>query len=274
MTFGKMSPYSEHTITETSYSADTWVGTFTISTGYDGEQHLSISGAKNPAGSIMLPDTSHIFIVDTTPPSGSLSINGGATYTNSQSVTLTLSAEDAAQMHFSNDDVSWTSWESYATSKSWTLSSGDGKKTVYVEFKDSTGNVSKTHSDTIILDTTSPTGTFSINSGGDYTNSRSVTLTFNASSSSASLSLANASPSLMRFSNEDFVWTDWESYATSRSWTLSSEDGKKTVYVEFKDPAGNVSKTYSGSIILHRTPPTVAITSPCAESCLKGEVAV
>jgi len=78
----------------------------------------------------------------------------------------------------------------------------------------------------------------------------------------------------MRFSNEDFVWTDWESYSSSKSWTLRSGDGRKTVYAEFKDPAGNVSKTYSDSIILHRTPPTVAITSPCAGSCLKGEVAV
>ncbi|TKJ47080.1 hypothetical protein CEE34_05580 [Candidatus Aerophobetes bacterium Ae_b3a] len=276
VTFGRTDLYDEHTVTETDYSADTWVGTFTIEAGYDGEQNISISGAKDLAGNPMDPDTdtSHTFLVDTTSPAGSILINGGASYTNSQSVTLSLSAENAAQMHFSNDNASWSSWESYSSSRSWTLSSGDGEKTVYVQFKDSVGNLSETYSDTIILDTTSPTGTFSINSGDDYTNSRSVTLSFNASSSSASLSLANASASLMRFKNEDSSWSSWESYSSSRSWTLSSEDGKKTVYAEFKDPAGNVSKTYSGSIILHRTPPTVAITSPCAESCLKGEVAV
>ncbi|TKJ43237.1 hypothetical protein CEE34_11600 [Candidatus Aerophobetes bacterium Ae_b3a] len=186
VTFGRKDSYDEHTIEKTDYSADTWVGEFTIGTGYDGEQHISISDAQDLADNLMDTDSSHTFLVDTTSPAGSILINGGA----------------------------------------------------------------------------------------GYTNSRSVTLSFNASSSSASLSLANISPSWMRFKNEDSSWSSWESCSSSKSWTLSSGDGKKTVYVEFKDSVGNVSKTYSGSIILHRTPPTVAITSPCAESCLKGEVTV
>jgi len=66
VTFGKVSPYTDRTVTQASYSADTWMGTFLISTGYDGEQHLSISGAKDLAGNPMDPDpdTSHTFFVD------------------------------------------------------------------------------------------------------------------------------------------------------------------------------------------------------------------
>ncbi|MEK6837896.1 MAG: fibronectin type III domain-containing protein, partial [Nanoarchaeota archaeon] len=52
---------------------------------------------------------------------------------------------------------SCSSWETYATSKAWTLTSGDGTKTVYVWFKDSVGNANTSpYSDLIILDTTAP----------------------------------------------------------------------------------------------------------------------
>jgi len=196
-------------------------------------------------------------------PTGSILINNGATYTNSQEVTLNLVSSDAAEMRFKNEGSSWASWEAYAPSKSWTLTSGDGEKRVYVQFRSSGGDTSEPYSDTIILDTTSPGGSISIDGGATYTNSQSVTL---------SLSAENTAQ--MHFSNDNSFWSSWEPYATSKSWTLSSGDGEKTVYAEFKDPAGNVSKTYSDTIILHRTPPTVAITSPCAGSCLKGEVAI
>ena len=39
----------------------------------------------------------------------------------------------------------------YATSKAWTLTSGDGAKTVYAKFKDASENVSSTVSDTITV---------------------------------------------------------------------------------------------------------------------------
>ena len=56
-----------------------------------------------------------------------------------------------AQMQFSNDNFTWSDPENYATTKNWTLSSGDGTKTVYVKFKDAAGNWSDVFSDTIIL---------------------------------------------------------------------------------------------------------------------------
>ena len=93
---------------------------------------------------------------DLIPPSGSVSISSGVAYTALTSVTLTLSASDSSsvpQMCISNTTLC-SLWETYATSKSWTLSSGDGEKTVYVWFKDSVGNINTTpYSDSIILDT-------------------------------------------------------------------------------------------------------------------------
>lgn len=60
-------------------------------------------------------------ILDTTPPSGSIIINGNADYAATTSVTLALSATDltsgVAEIRFSNDNITYTNWQTYATSK-------------------------------------------------------------------------------------------------------------------------------------------------------------
>jgi hypothetical protein len=91
--------------------------------------------------------------VDTGAPYGTILINSGAGSTRSYSVTLTLSAGDArsgvTQMRFSNDGFVWSAWTPYATSASWTLSSGDGTKTVRAQFRDAAGNLSAVALDSI-----------------------------------------------------------------------------------------------------------------------------
>jgi hypothetical protein len=97
---------------------------------------------------------------DTTPPTGTVTINGGAATTASTSVTLTLSATDnsgtVSQMQFSSDGTTYSAWEVYATSKAWTLFSGDGEKSVYAKFRDAAGNVSAAATDSITLSTAPP----------------------------------------------------------------------------------------------------------------------
>ena len=91
---------------------------------------------------------------DTTPPTGTITINSGEPVTNNPAVTLTLTCSDnivCSQMQFSNDDVTYSTAEAYGTTKSLTLSPGDGTKTVYVKFKDAAGNWSTAYSDTIEL---------------------------------------------------------------------------------------------------------------------------
>jgi PKD repeat protein/ribosomal protein L40E len=87
------------------------------------------------------------------PPKGSLNINNDAASTDSATVTLNLAAElssNIAEMRFSNDNVEWSDWTTYAAWAPWTLQPGDGTKTVYVQFKDDNGQIS-TFSDTITL---------------------------------------------------------------------------------------------------------------------------
>ena len=88
-------------------------------------------------------------------------INGGAAATNSRNVTLALTATDVltsvTQMRFSNTGTSFSAAEAFAPTKAWSLTSGAGTKTVYVQFKDALGNWSGSVSDTIVFDTTAPT---------------------------------------------------------------------------------------------------------------------
>lgn len=95
-----------------------------------------------------------ILIWDTTAPTGSVKINGDVNVTNSQIITLTHTAStDVEKMLISNSDdfstATTPSWENYATSKLWVLSSGNDTKTVYVKFMDQAGNISSVYSDSI-----------------------------------------------------------------------------------------------------------------------------
>jgi len=89
-------------------------------------------------------------------------INNGAAVTNSPNVTLTLDAFDPvgiATMQFSNDGTFYSAEEPYATTKAWTLSTGDGFKTVYVKFRDKslpTGNLYSPFTTAITLATAAP----------------------------------------------------------------------------------------------------------------------
>ncbi|MFC6605023.1 Ig-like domain-containing protein [Ectobacillus funiculus] len=97
---------------------------------------------------------------DSTPPEGHFVINTGAEFTKDPNVTLSLEAKDdlsgVSQVRFSTDAKEWTEWEAYKTAKEFTLPSGDGEKTVYVEFNDHAGNVSEMYQQKITLDMTAP----------------------------------------------------------------------------------------------------------------------
>lgn len=96
-----------------------------------------------------------ILIVDTTSPVGSIEINSGYAETSSLSVILNISAtddlSDVVSMRLTNDPLlGWGAWETFSTEKSWNLIKGKaGAKYVYVEFRDSYGNVSATYLDSI-----------------------------------------------------------------------------------------------------------------------------
>ena len=112
----------------------------------------------------------------------------------------------------------------------------------------------------LVLDTLAPSGvSLSINSGAEYTTSRNVTLAIGTSDS-------DTTGYPMKIWGIDGIGAEsdasWETFATSKSVTLPSGDGLKTVYVKIRDDVYNESSAVSASITLNTSVPAVTITGP------------
>src|SRR3989338_7071964 len=252
----------------TSYNSNV---SFTLSSG-NGTKTVYV-WFKDAVGNISSPANATISLnqTDTTAPtSPSISINSGATSTTTASVTLTLSASDDTGVtgYYASESsitpsltaTGWTtvtSATSYSATGAFTLSSSSGTKTVYVWFKDAAGNISSSANSSITLtastDGTNPTNqSVSINSGSSSTTSTSVTLTLSATDNVGVTGYCAKESSTI--SANDTCWTSvtsTTSYSANVSYTLSSGTGIKTVYVFFRDAAGNVSGSAIGGITLN-----------------------
>lgn len=85
---------------------------------------------------------SSLWAVSASGPTGTLQINSGAIYASSSDVILTIKADDSANiagMQVGNG-TAYRDTEAYVETKSWTLTTGDGLKTVRVRFIDLLGN--------------------------------------------------------------------------------------------------------------------------------------
>ncbi|WP_347274635.1 SBBP repeat-containing protein [Candidatus Kuenenia sp.] len=129
---------------------------------------------------------------------------------------------------------------------------------------------------TTLSDTTKPSGSISINNGNPYTNSANVTLKLSASDdvgiTGYYISTNSSTPS-----SSSSGWTSISSttnYSASILYTLDDGDGSKTIYVWYKDGAGNISDIYSDSIILDTTPPEITITSPTTNDTYSTTISV
>lgn len=196
-------------------------------------------------------------LIDNTAPTGSVSINGGAAYTNKTAVSAALSVKDngsgISKMRFSYDNVVWLAWENYLTSKNFTLSAGNGTKNLYVQYNDAAGNTSIPYHASIILDTLPPTGSVTLNGGAASTNSATVTATISATDSGGTVAQ-------MQFSWDNINWQAWQAYAVSKNLTLPTS-GFNTLYVRFKDAAGNISSVVNTSIVYNQLMPLTLTVS-------------
>ncbi|MFB0499838.1 MAG: OmpL47-type beta-barrel domain-containing protein [Candidatus Hadarchaeaceae archaeon] len=179
----------------------------------------------------------------TAPKVLSFEINAGSRYTNSTSVELTISALNAVEMQFSNDGVIWGEgeWESYATSKSYTLSAGEGTKNVYIKVRDSVGDIGQPSVSSIILDRTSPSTTHSLSGDLDVNGYKgSVVVTLN------STDVYGVESTRYRIDNDE-----WQ---TGSTFVISSE-GEHTIEYYSTDAAGNEEQIKSLQVKLY-TPTT------------------
>jgi formylglycine-generating enzyme required for sulfatase activity len=199
---------------------------------------------------MLLPQPAARAVADTTPPTGTIVINGNRSATNSRTVTIAMTWADTggsgvARMRFSDDGSTWTAYESLAPSKSHTLPEGaDGHRTIRVQFIDLANNRSATCSDYIRLDRSAPTGAIAINAGASSTMTRCVTLGLTCTDGTGS------GVSKTRFSDNGSTWTAWENPKTTRAHVLPVGFGYHTVRVQYLDGAGNYSTVYSDYIKL------------------------
>lgn len=182
------------------------------------------------------------FKIDNTDPAGTVTINSDAPYTKSKNVTLNLSASDStgsglAKMHFKNDGGTWSAWQSYAAAKSWTLTSANGTKKVWAQFKDKAGNLSTAVCDTIILDTVKPSA--SLSTPGISTKT-SKTRKFKVKWRGADSGSGIASYIVRYRFNARRKWKTWKKNTTARSAYFKGRAGRTYYFrVRAKDKAGN-----------------------------------
>ncbi len=180
-----------------------------------------------------------------------LVINGGAQYTTTRQVNLTILANTATQMILSNNaDFSGAQWENYATSKTWSLESGDGEKTVYMKVKYDNGKESNVVTAKIKPQPMNPSIVI-IADTVQYTPTREVKLKLSATGSNLKMKLSEDSM---------FTGIDWQPYLATPIFQLSTGDGPKKVYAKFKNDFEIESAAVQDDIIMDTTPPTAVLT--------------
>jgi hypothetical protein len=114
-----------------------------------------------------------------------------------------------------------------------------------------TGDMNLTHVTLqgIKLDKTPPLGNITAT---PTTSTPTITLTVSATDTSSGIAQ-------MCFSNDNSTWSNWEPYATTKTWNLTDGDGQKTVTAKFLDNAGLASTT-SCSVTLQTPQPTATPT--------------
>ncbi len=194
---------------------------------------------------------------DTTPPTVRVQINGGAQYTKSRTVQLEITAQDDSggplEMRIWDDKSSYGSWRAYSDRVTWELTTGDGRRTVYVKVRDAAGNEAQAQA-VITLDTEPPIirSVQTKNIGPD-----SAVITWSTDENSDSwVYYGTYSPNLV-MGQYDFV--------TSHSVALYGLSPNTDYYfrVRSADAAGNMAEsstlTFRTSQLGDRNPPTGSI---------------
>ena len=199
--------------------------------------------------------------LDTTLPTGTLQVNSGDAATASATVAVDAVGLTEPVVYALLNEAEDCSQATYTTSFSQTLSVAahplvdeDGLRTVRACLRDAAGQQAVIV-DTILLDTTPPAATMTINDGAATTTSTSVTLQFDAVDGDTvafgeGISCGSAT---------------YEAYAASKAYTLQGADGTKTVTACLRDAAGNTQEV-SASIDLDTANPsgTVVVAAGAA----------
>ncbi|MFA5747767.1 MAG: S-layer homology domain-containing protein, partial [Candidatus Absconditabacterales bacterium] len=245
--------------TVSTIDTPTYTGAERTTTGTFTGSHFFIKIISCTNANVCSTQKLYEYIQDQTTPTvidGGFQINTGATYTTGTSVWFTnISGTDSCNQVWvsygtSSNIIYSSDWTTDFTNKSVILNTGDGTKTGYVRFKDCADNITGSLTDTIILDSTPPTGSFEINSGSAYTNSGIVWIT-------NITGLDNYELSGMRFTTAGSGWGGRTGFSTANGrFDLIGGTGTKVISGQLIDKAGNIFNM-SDSISYNNVGPTI-----------------
>jgi murein DD-endopeptidase MepM/ murein hydrolase activator NlpD len=197
-------------------------------------------------------------------------INNDAASTTSRTVTLNNTATGNPTQYIASESSTFSgaTWQTYSTAPSFTLSPGNGTKTVYFKVRNSAGVESPVVSDSIILDTTAPTnvqvtaptsgqtvsGTFTFKATAQDNLGTVQKMEFYVDSDTTpACTDSTAKPSGSTFQ------CNWN--------TASKPNGPHTVRAKAYDPSGNFAFSSSVSFTINNsTTPTNRLLNPSFES--------
>ncbi len=186
-----------------------------------------------------------------------VTINDGESKTEKRQVELTLQAPlQTNEMRISNDrdELLQKEWGPFRDTKDWTLPGQHGSQTVYVQFKNREGEISRIYRDSITLEIREEPK-IEINEEALSTDTRRVNLYIVPPQDARSMRVANS---------RNLVEEEWRSARRDVTWDLTTGNGRKYVYVQFKDASGNIGNIYQDTIILD------APVVPVAEFTING----
>ncbi len=151
-------------------------------------------------------------------------------------------------------DFSDADWEPYSALKPWTPEGGDGIKTVYARFQDGADNVSEPVTATFALDSQPPIGGIALDRRVVGPDIITTTVYFGAEDNLSGVADMRV--------GEDPGFADavWRPYTTTLTWPISlAGQIEGTLYVQYRDLAGNASEVYSDTYLVDTVPPAVYV---------------
>jgi hypothetical protein len=203
---------------------------------------------------------------DTIPPQGSIVINNSDSYAVTASATLGITASDndgaaVIKMMLSNSsDFSGASWETFSATRAWTLSTGEGTKTVYAKFKDASENESAVCSDTILLDSTlpGPPSVPDLATADDTGISSTDNITKNTTGLTFSGTGAEQGSTVKLYSGSSVLGTAPADLTGTWSLDINLSEGVYNLFARAADVAGNESPSSAVLVVtVDTTPPGV-----------------
>lgn len=162
------------------------------------------------------------------------------------SVALHLACVDAvsgcAAVSLSNDNAIWSGPQPYAASVQWSLTLGDGTKTVYAKFQDKAGNWSDPVSSEVVIDTIAPNAP--VVTGAAFTSDRTPTWNWTSGGGGGNGSFRH------KLDNSDLSTGATETTSLGYTPETDMTAGPHTLYVRERDEAGNWSVSGSFTITI------------------------